>query len=174
MDEYYKVSENKSGARVLSFYQMNPEEDYTLHFPNGRTKQIKGKVAQFDPDFHKAFSNEQNKTWGSARIREGGFLKEGFVYTKGREQEYIDAIESSKWTSIESIAVYMPFAIEKIIRYAIFENELKIVTHFSYRNDFPSLHFFGLRVKGWKSSTDKFFISDGITTTPVAEVKAEF
>ncbi|MGA2507266.1 MAG: hypothetical protein ABSF80_07305 [Chitinispirillaceae bacterium] len=174
MGESFKVIENTSGKRIFSIAQALPEEDYTLHFPNGQTKQIKGKVAQFDPDFNKAFSIEQNKIRGGARIREGGFLKEGFVYTKGREQEYINAIENSKWTSIESIAVYMPFEIEKIIRFAIFENELKIVTHFSYHNNFSPLHFFGLRVKGWKSSTDKFYISDGFTTTPVAEVKAEF
>ena len=82
-------------------------------------------------------------------------MKEGLVYTKGREQEYINAMQKSNWTSIESIAVYLPFAIEKIIRFAIFENELKIVTHFSYHNDLSPLHFFGLKIKGWKSSTDK-------------------
>ena len=57
MDEQSEVIENKSGKRIFSIEQTLPEEDYTLHFPNGQTKQIKGKVAQFDPDFHKAFGD---------------------------------------------------------------------------------------------------------------------
>lgn len=174
MTEPDKVVENRTGKRIFSIEQTLPKEDYTLYFSNGMTKQVKGEVAQFDPDFHKAFSEAPNRIRGSSRMREGGFLKQGFVYTKGKEQQYIDAIEESKWTSIESLAVYVPFEIEKIIRFAIFENKMKIVTHFSYNNRFAPLHFFGLKIQSWKTLTEMYFVSDGFITSPVAEVKTEF
>jgi hypothetical protein len=174
MEEMFKVVDNKTGQRIFSIVQAHPEEDYVLFFPDGRTKQMKGKVARFDPDFNRAFTTEATVFEGRMSFESlARFLPEGSVYTKEKENDYINAIQEADWISIESVAVYMPFEIEKIIRFAIFENNLKIVTHYSYVHDFSPLHFFGLRVQELRELTDMFFIADGICTTPVVEVKTK-
>jgi hypothetical protein len=174
MEEMFKVVDNKTGQRIFSIVQAQPDEDYTLYFPDGRTKQMKGKVARFDPDFNKAFTTDAIVFEGRVSFESlARFVPEGSIYTKEKEQDYIGAIQQAAWISIESVAVYMPFEIEKTIRFAIFENNLKIVTHYSYAYKFSPLHFFGLRVQGLRELTDWFFVADGICTTPVVEVKTK-
>ena len=176
MDEPFKVTQNKNGERVAGIEKILLDERYTLHFTNGRTKEAIGALARFDPDFHKAFRGGRNKCPDSWQSKEGDFWTAGRVYTKGREAEYKKAIENSKWTSIQSLAVYVPPGIEKIIRDAIYDNRFENVTHFSFQNCFSPLHFFGLRIDHclpsaeWKAMPNIYFISDGMTTTPIAKI----